>query len=335
MATDIKLILQSSLPTGNTGNTGIQGTTGLGYANLTSSSPVTIGTGTISLTTNQVASNTAYVAGQRVRVIYPTTPTNYMEGTIASFFGQALQVSVDYTSGSGTFSSWVLGIAGAVGSSPPAVDQYARDTANSASANTIYITSINSQQNSTIQTVFDTANNALAIALPNVGTTITVNTISTLIVANTTKANSTTTGALQVKGGVGISDNLYAGAVYTSNLYQINIPLVLNDVSNQFNGRKSVFALKTDQTSISSIVDSKDVEVIINGLHLAPYIKELRWPWITPYDSYRGFRIVGSNLIIYNAPDIGDQSVVVIRNKSASIQTRKYPFSASTIALGD
>jgi hypothetical protein len=132
-----------------------------------------------------------------------------------------------------------------------------------------------------------------------------------------------------------VTGNVVSNTATFSNLYQINIPLVVNDISNQFNGQKAVFPLRTDQTSISSIVDSKDVEVSINGFRLAPYVTELRFPWITPYDSYKGFRIKGSNIIIYNAPDIGDQAAVVIRNNSASVQKRKYPFSATTIALGD
>jgi hypothetical protein len=132
-----------------------------------------------------------------------------------------------------------------------------------------------------------------------------------------------------------VTGNITANTATFTNLYQINIPLVVNDISNQFNGRKAVFPLRTDQTSISSIVDSKDVEVDIKGYRLAPYVSELRYPWITPYDSYKGFRIKGSNIIIYNAPDIGDQAAIVIRNNSASVQKRRYPFSATTIALGD
>ena len=112
-------------------------------------------------------------------------------------------------------------------------------------------------------------------------------------------------------------------------------PIIVNDISNQFNGRTAVFQLRQDQTLINSVVDSKDVEVIINGLRLTPYVDEIRFPWITPYDSSKGFRVVGSNLIIYNAPFIGDSASVTIRSSSVSRQKRRYPFSATTIALGD
>ena len=112
-------------------------------------------------------------------------------------------------------------------------------------------------------------------------------------------------------------------------------PYAVNDISSQFDGRKAVFALKLDQTAINTIVDSKDVEVVINGQILTPYVKELRYPWLTPYDSYRGFRVVGSKLIIYNAPYIGDSASITVRSASTTQQTRRYPFSATTIALGD
>jgi hypothetical protein len=53
------------------------------------------------------------------------------------------------------------------------------------------------------------------------------------------------------------------------------------------------------------------------------------------YDSFRGFRVSGGNLIIYNAPWIGDSSSLIWRNSTTTAQTRKYPYSATTIALGD
>jgi hypothetical protein len=130
--------------------------------------------------------------------------------------------------------------------------------------------------------------------------------------------------------------DLSANTVTISTLYRGSLPIVCNDVSTQFDGRKAVFPLTQDQTSINTVVDSKDVQVTLNGQILAPYVKELRYPWIVEYDSYKGFRVTSTgNLIIYNAPDVGDQAVVMITNTSQSVQTRRYPFSASTIALGD
>jgi len=119
------------------------------------------------------------------------------------------------------------------------------------------------------------------------------------------------------------------------------LPLILNDISNQFTGSQSVFTLFTDQTNITSsdVVDSRNMEVIVNGLRLAPYIKQNTYPWLTPYDSFIGFRVVSdantANLIIYNSPAPTDQAIVTIINKATNVQTRKYPYSATTIALGD
>lgn len=130
--------------------------------------------------------------------------------------------------------------------------------------------------------------------------------------------------------------NLSSNSVTIDTLYRGNLPIVCNDISTQFDGVKAVFTLKQDQSSINTVVDSKDVQVTLNGQILAPYVTELRYPWFTEYDSYKGFRVKSDgNLIIYNAPDVGDQAVVMVTSTSKSIQTRRYPFSATTIALGD
>lgn len=122
---------------------------------------------------------------------------------------------------------------------------------------------------------------------------------------------------------------------YTGGLFNSSIPIVLNDISSQFDGSKSVFSLLLDQTSINTIVDSKDVQVILNGQILAPYVQDLEYPWLTPYDSFKGYRIKDGKIIIYNAPNYGDQCVMIVRSTSQSVQTRRYPYSAATIAFGD
>jgi hypothetical protein len=178
----------------------------------------------------------------------------------------------------------------------------------------------------------------------------------------TVNSTSTTTGALIVSGGAGVSGNLNVGGsltvsgtvgflgnvTITGTVSSTVLPVVLNDISNQFNAKKAVFALKNNQTIITSIVDSKDLTVVIDGRPLSAYIAELRYPWITPYDGYRGFRVVRTSgnlkasstgvaqyLVVYNAPDIGQQATVTQINTSATKQTRRYPYSASSIALGD
>jgi hypothetical protein len=115
---------------------------------------------------------------------------------------------------------------------------------------------------------------------------------------------------------------------------------VLNDLSGQCDGAKSVFALKIDQTAVSGIVDSKDLEVLVNGVKTTPYVTETRYPWFTPYDGYRGFRAVTTGttdnwLVIYNPPELGSQVTVTQLNTSVRKQSRRYPYSATSIALGD
>lgn len=112
-------------------------------------------------------------------------------------------------------------------------------------------------------------------------------------------------------------------------------PIVLNDITNYFDGRTHVFPLKQETSSINTFIDSKDIMVTINGMVLTPYVTENRLPWTTDYDSYRGYRVVDSNLIIYNAPDPGDTATVIIIGQSQTKQVRRYPFSATTIGLGD
>lgn len=82
------------------------GATGASYAG-TSSSSVAIGSGSKAFTTQ---SGLAYAAGTRVRVA--NSATDYMEGVVSSYSSTTLAVSVDRVVGSGTFTSWTIGIAG-------------------------------------------------------------------------------------------------------------------------------------------------------------------------------------------------------------------------------
>lgn len=140
-------------------------------------------------------------------------------------------------------------------------------------------------------------------------------------------------------GNVQISGPLTANVIY-SNTY----PVVLDNISNQFDNVTSVFRLTTNNANVTTITDSKNLQVTVGGQTLAPYVQELKWPFFTEYDSWRGFRVknsppgsgnvvVGSNVIIYNSPAVGDSSSLTIINNSATVQTRRYPFSPETIAL--
>jgi hypothetical protein len=131
--------------------------------------------------------------------------------------------------------------------------------------------------------------------------------------------------------------NVTAGAyLYSSSSSAFT---VLNDISTQFDGVKCHFSLKVDQNAINTIVDSKDLEVIVGGLRLTPYVTTYTWPWLSPVDSFNGFRVrtfdSANYITIYNAPARGDNSSMVLKLASTTTQKRRYPFSAATIAFGD
>jgi len=178
--------------------------------------------------------------------------------------------------------------------------------------------------------------------------TLTNKTLTSPTINSATENNVTFTGTVTAGGGVGTN-----GQVLTSTATGVQwstvsgggggsvTTTVLNDISNLFDFRTCVFPLRLEQSDITSsnFTDSKDLDVVINGLKLTPYVKQITYPWLTPYDSHKGFRAVATsteaNVIIYNAPAIGDSASVTIINNSSSLQTRKYPYSATTIALGD
>ena len=146
----------------------------------------------------------------------------------------------------------------------------------------------------------------------------------------------------RIYGTANVDSTLTVGStVYADKIVTTTLPLVLNDVSNQADSVKAVFSLRTEQTPVTSflITDSKNLEVMVGNKRLAPYVKEATYPWILDYDSYKGFRVKANtteaSVIIYNAPDIGEQVTLTIINSSLAAQTRRYPFSAATIALGD
>jgi len=125
-----------------------------------------------------------------------------------------------------------------------------------------------------------------------------------------------------------------------------SIVTVLDDISGQFDGITANFRLGINSTPINIQADSKDFEVAVDGKTLTPYITRLTYPWLTPYDSFKGFRVrqlidyvdVASTynyMTIYNAPYIGDSALVTLRTPTSSAQTARYPFLTTTVALGD
>lgn len=91
---------------------GLTGTgSGAAYgASATTLLPVSIGTGTKIFT---VPIGMSYRANDRVRI--SNTSSKYMEGTVTAYVAGVLTVNVDRTVGSGSYTSWSIGIAGDVG----------------------------------------------------------------------------------------------------------------------------------------------------------------------------------------------------------------------------
>lgn len=98
----------------------IPGLPGLGYyATSVQSVLLTLGnTGFIVFA--QGNSNLAYTVGMRVRLTATASPSNWEEGAINAMAQSSISINVDLVNGSGTFSNWVLSVAGQVGNTGPA-----------------------------------------------------------------------------------------------------------------------------------------------------------------------------------------------------------------------
>jgi len=280
----------------------------------------------------QAAYNQANVGGTSIDQTARTTANNaYSQANVATIIAQAAYAQANTGGGGG---SGTLSIA---------VDNF------TASGSSAIFTLSNTPASSNNVIVNLNGVTQLKSSYTVVGSTLTLSetpVVGTLIDVTTfLSGGSGSSGVDQTARTTANSAAITAQAAFdkanTGTTSSTTLPLILNDISNQFTGSKSVFTLFTDQTNITSsdVVDSRNMEVIINGLRLAPYIKQNTYPWLTPYDSFIGFRVVSdantANVIIYNSPAPTDQAVLSIINKATNVQTRKYPYSATTIALGD
>ena len=90
---------------------GPTGATGAGYGG-TSVTPLTIGTGAQSLTTQ---AGLAYNTGDWAMIVDSAGTSNWMIGQVTSYSGTAMVVDVTLTNGSGTISTWNISLTGARG----------------------------------------------------------------------------------------------------------------------------------------------------------------------------------------------------------------------------
>jgi hypothetical protein len=86
---------------------------GLGYAGVESFTSLTVGTGSKTFTVNTNATDTAFIVGNRVRLV--NSSVNYMDGVITAYSGTSMTVLVDGTAGSGTYAAWFVTLTGSVG----------------------------------------------------------------------------------------------------------------------------------------------------------------------------------------------------------------------------
>lgn len=80
----------------------------------TSTTSLTIGTGSKSLTTQTLRQ---FAAGQQVRILRTSDPTKYMDGQVASYTSGtgAFDVTVESVNGAGTFTDWTIVVGGKKG----------------------------------------------------------------------------------------------------------------------------------------------------------------------------------------------------------------------------
>ena len=112
---------------------------------------------------------------------------------------------------------------------------------------------------------------------------------------------------------------------------------LLDDVSGRTDSINAVFTLKLNSVALSNtyIVDSKDLQVTVNGERLEPYTDDGDFMFMPAYDACKGFRVRQNRLIIYNAPEVGSKISIIVQKTSSTKQIRRYPFSATNIGLGD
>jgi len=153
--------------------------------------------------------------------------------------------------------------------------------------------------------------------------------------ATTFPSSPTTNGTYTINGQIW----RYNGTGWVKTSQGATSNTVVTDIAPQFDGFQTQFALKLDQSAISSLGDSRDLQVAIAGNVLKPYVTEFTWPWLPVVDSFNGFRVrtfdSANYITIYNAPNPGDSASLTFGTTSATTQKRRYPFSASTIAFGD
>lgn len=98
--------------TGSTGSTGATGGTGLGYGGTSTTSRAIAATGSMTWT---IGTGKAYQLGDLVKIVVTTDTTLWMKGIVSDYSSGVLTVAINEKSGTGTYASWNIGLAGETG----------------------------------------------------------------------------------------------------------------------------------------------------------------------------------------------------------------------------
>ena len=219
---------------------------GLGYAGVVSVTSLTISTGSKVLTVNTNATDTAFIVGNRVRLV--NSAVNYMDGVITAYSGTTLTVLVDGIAGSGTYTSWAVSLTGSVGG----------------------VTSFAGNSTGLTPTAATTGAITLAgtLVAANGGTGQSVYAIGDLLYASTTTALSkladVATGNALISGGVGVAP-LYGKIGLTTHVSG-TLPVANGGTGVAVSTGTVAVVLSTSPTLITPILGVASATSIATGL---------------------------------------------------------------------
>jgi hypothetical protein len=171
----------------------------------------------------------------------------------------------------------------------------------------------------------------------------TANVDNLLFVGGVTSANATntTSGSLQVTGGVGITGNLYVGTAYLGTAYSPTDIYEVDDISYLSDGFTNTFPLRYNGSQVT-IPSPYNLMVVVNGLTQPAFDYKYDTVWLSSVlTASKGYCIdnIGNpttNNYIKFADSLPLNSQVLIRTVAGGIPaTRKtYPFKPVDILMG-
>ena len=184
--------------------------------------------------------------------------------------------------------------------------------------------------------------------LSNTSTLLTVNSVSQILITNTTTSTSNTTGALVVKGGVGVQGNVYADGLFVSG------SSVLNTLTTANANISLLFAIDNYQNTIISVIQGTDTSqntridysntaiTILQGVNASQNVRidysNTAITILQGVNASQNVRIDYSNtaITIIQGTDVGQNSrMTIIENTDLSQNTRiDYSNTAITILQG-